>query len=69
MAASKLTDAQLQEACSLPQAKGDIVVLKGCSSLSNLSCLELLDQMQVLDVSGCASMVALTLATALPKLK
>ena len=45
--ASMLTDEQLQTACSSPEAQGDIIVLKGCRSLCNMSCLQLLDQMQV----------------------
>ena len=45
--ASKLTDAQLELACSSPEAEGDIIILKGCRQLRNLSCLHKLDQMQV----------------------
>jgi hypothetical protein len=48
-----LTDAQLVEACSTDEAKaGDIVILKGCNRLCDMSCLVSLEQMQTLDISG-----------------
>ena len=47
VAASDLTDAQLEKVCSSPDAQGDIIILTGCRTLRNMSCLQLLDQMQV----------------------
>ena len=52
--ASALTDEQLEKACASPQAQaGDIIILKGCSQLRNLSCLVRLESTQVLDISDC----------------
>ena len=55
VAASDLTDAQLEKVCSSPAAQGDIIILRNCSSLRNVSCLQLLDQMQVRTFAGARS--------------
>lgn len=61
----KLTDEQLQKACASPEAQaGDIIILKGCSQLCNLSCLVELEGMQALDISGCTGMDATTVPIA-----
>jgi hypothetical protein len=63
-----LTDVQLAEACSIDEAKaGDIVLLKGCNTLCDMSCLVWLEQMQTLDISGCKLNIdaAATAATAI----
>ena len=44
---AQLMDQQLAQTCSSPEAQGDIIVLKGCRSLHNMSCLHMLAQMQV----------------------
>lgn len=69
VARNKLTDAQLEALCMSAEANGDIVILQGCSRLRDLSCLALMDQMQVLDVSGCNPAVAKTLAPTITDLK
>ena len=68
VAASDLTDAQLEKVCSSPEAQGDIIVLKGCRRLRDMSCLASLDQMQVLDISGCNVSAAATLTASIAKL-
>ena len=60
---------QLAQACSSPEAQGEIIALNGCSKISDMSCLAQLEQMQVLDISGCSSMDGTTLATAIKGLK
>ena len=51
---NQLTDAQLAKACLTDEIKaGDIVSLKGCGLLRDMSCLVGLEQMQELDISGC----------------
>ena len=67
--AAQLTDEQLAQACSSPEAQGDIIVLNGCSQICDMSCLAKLEQMQVLDISGCSSMDGTSLATAIKGLK
>ena len=63
--ASALTDEQLEKACASPQAQaGDIIILKGCSQLCNLSCLVKLESTQVLDISGCEDVLAATVPIA-----
>ena len=53
-ARTNLTDAQLAKACLTDEVKaGDIVSLKGCGMLRDMSCLVGLEQMQELDISGC----------------
>ena len=66
---SQLTDAQLKTSCVSDKANGDIIILKNCSKLNDVSWLALIDQMQVLDVSGCNPAIALTLAPAISNLK
>ena len=59
--AATMTDEQLDEACASPQARaGDIIILKGCSQLCNLSCLVWLKSTQVLDISDCKAEAAAT---------
>ena len=59
--AVSMTDEQLEKACSSPQAQaGDIIILKGCSQLCNLSCLIQLESTQVLDITDCKAMAAAT---------
>jgi hypothetical protein len=54
VAPGELTDTQLVEACSTDEGKaGDIVSLRGCTQLRDMSCLIWLEQMQELDLSGC----------------
>jgi hypothetical protein len=62
---NKLNDAQLAKACLTDEVKaGDIVSLKGCGMLSDMSCLVSLEQMQELDICGCLDIeAATTLAT------
>ena len=67
--AAQLTDEQLAQACSSPEAQGEIIALNGCSQISDMSCLAQLEQMQVLDVTGCSSMDGSTLASAIKGLK
>ena len=67
--AAQLTDEQLAQACSSPEAQGEIIALNGCSQISDMSCLAQLEQMQVLDVTGCSSMDGTTLASAIKGLK
>ncbi len=69
IAASELTEEQLELGCTLPECNGDIIVLKGCSQVNNLQCLALLDQIQVLDISGCNAKAVASLATVITKLK
>ena len=58
---NELTDAQLANACSTDEVKaGDIVSLKGCEMLRDMSCLVGLEQMQELDISGCCDIEAAT---------
>ena len=59
VAALELTDEQLRSACSSPEGK-DIVVLGGCEQVRKMNCLEMIEQMQVLDISGCTNMDAAT---------
>ena len=57
----RMTDEQLEKACASPQARaGDIIILKGCSQLRNLSCLVRLESTQVLDISDCKAVAAAT---------
>jgi hypothetical protein len=57
----KLTDAQLVKACLTDEVKaGDIVSLKGCGMLRDMSCLVGLEQMQELNISGCCDIEAAT---------
>ena len=59
--AVSMTDEQLEKACASPQAQaGDIIILKGCSQLCNLSCLIQLESTQVLDITDCKAMAAAT---------
>jgi hypothetical protein len=58
---NELTDAQLANACLTDEVKaGDIVSLKGCKRLRDMSCLVGLEQMQQLDISGCCVIEAAT---------
>jgi hypothetical protein len=58
---NELTDAQLAKACLTDEVKaGDIVSLKGCGLLRDISCLVGLEQMQELDISGCCGIEAAT---------
>jgi hypothetical protein len=58
---NELTDAQLVKACLTDEVKaGDIVSLKGCGMLCDMSCLVGLQQMQELDISGCCDIEAAT---------
>ena len=66
---AQLMDQQLAQTCSSPEAQGEIIVLNSCSKICNMSCLAQLEQMQVLDISGCSSMDGTTLATAIKGLK
>ena len=61
--ASELTDRQLESACSSPDGK-DIVVLRGCERVHKMNCLIKMEQMQVLDISGCIGMDAATVPIA-----
>ena len=67
--AAQLTDEQLAHACSSPEAQGEIIALNGCSGIRDMGCLAQLEQMQVLDVTGCSSMDGSTLASAIKGLK
>ena len=60
--ASELTDGQLESACS-PDGT-DIVILRGCEQVHKMSCLIQMEQMQVLDISGCIRMDAATVPIA-----
>ena len=63
--AATMTDEQLEKACASPQAQaGDIIILKGCSQLCNLSCLVWLESTHALDISGCTGMEAATVPIA-----
>ena len=63
--AASMTDEQLEKACASPQAQaGDIIILKGCSQLCNLSCLVWLESTQVLDISNCEDVLAATVPIA-----
>ena len=63
--AATMTDEQLDEACASTQAQaGDIIILKGCSQLCNLSCLVWLESTQVLDISNCEGVLATTVPIA-----
>ena len=66
---AQLMDQQLAQTCSSPEAQGDIIILHGCSKIQDMSCLAKLEQMQVLNISGCSSMDGITLATAIKGLK
>jgi hypothetical protein len=56
-----LTDAQLAKACLTDEVKaGDIISLKGCEMLRDMSCFVGLEQMQELDISGCCDIEAAT---------
>ena len=66
---SQLTDAQLEASCASAEANGDIISLKDCSNLCDMSSLALIDQMQVLDVSGCNPSAAATLVPVIANLK
>ena len=58
---NELTDAQLAKACLTDEVKaGDIVSLKGCKRLRDMSCLVGLEQMQELNISGCCGIEAAT---------
>jgi hypothetical protein len=58
---NELTDAQLANACLVDEIKaGDIVSLKCCGMLRDMSCLVGLEQMQELDMSGCCGIEAAT---------
>ena len=61
--ASELTDGQLKSACSSPEGK-DIVILRGCEEVRKMDCLVQMQQMQVLDISGCIQMDAATVPIA-----
>ena len=67
--AAQLTNEQLAQACSSPEAQGEIIALNGCSKISDMSCLAQLEQMQALDITGCSSMDVSTLASAIKRLK
>ena len=61
----RMTDEQLEKACASPQAQaGDIIILKDCSQLRNLSCLVRLESTQVLDISECKAVAAATVPIA-----
>ena len=65
VSAERMTDEQLEEACASPQAQaGDIIILKGCYELWNLSCLIRLESTQVLDISDCYEVDAATVPIA-----
>jgi hypothetical protein len=58
---TELTDAHLAKACLTDKGKaGDIVSLKDCGMLCDMSCLVGLQQMQELDISGCCDNKAAT---------
>jgi hypothetical protein len=60
----ELTDLQLAEACSSTEGQaGDIIHLNGCTQIHDVSCLAKIVQMQVLDITGCDTIDAATLAT------
>ena len=60
-----MTDEVLKKACASPQAQaGDIIILKGCYELCNLSCLVRLESTQVLDISSCFELDAATVPIA-----
>jgi hypothetical protein len=62
----KLNDAQLVSACSTTEVQGgDIIVLKGCRQLRDVSCVLRLEQMQELDLSGCPNIEVQALAAGL----
>ena len=63
VAAGELTDEQLGSACSSPDGK-DIVILRGCEQVHKMNCLIQMEQMQVLDISGCIGMDAATVPIA-----
>jgi hypothetical protein len=55
------TDTQLATACLTDEVKaGDIVSLKGCGMLHDMSCLVGLEQMQEMDIAGCCDLEAAT---------
>jgi hypothetical protein len=65
---NELTDAQLAKACLTDEVcnkvkAGDIVSLKGCGMLRDMSYLVGLEQMQELDISGCCDIETLEAAT------
>jgi hypothetical protein len=58
---NQLTDAHLAKACLTDEVKaGDIISLKGCEMLRDMSCLVGLEQMQELDISRCCDIEAAT---------
>jgi hypothetical protein len=58
---TELTDAHLARVCLTDKGKaGDIVSLKGCEMLRDMSCLVDLEQMQELGISGCCDIEAAT---------
>ena len=61
--ASELTDGQLESACSSADGQ-DIVILRGCEQVHKMNCLIQMEQMQVLDISGCIGMDAATVPIA-----
>ena len=64
VSAERMTDERLEKACADPQAQGDIIILKGCHELCNLSCLVQLESTQVLDISNCFDVDATTVPIA-----
>ena len=63
--AVSMTDEQLEKACASPQAQaGDIIILKGCWALQNLSCVTRLESTQVLDISDCYAVDSATVPIA-----
>ena len=66
---NELNDAQLVKACLTDEVKaGDIVSLKGCEMLRDMSCLVGLEQMQELDISGsCVIEAAISVAKVVAK--
>jgi hypothetical protein len=63
--AGELTDVQLAEACSVDECKGgDIITLRGCTKLSDMSCLGSLKQMVELNIFECFQDIAAATAAA-----
>jgi hypothetical protein len=61
-----LIDGQLVEACATAEGKaGDVIDVIGCTQLRDLTCLLSLENMQVLDVSGCTNIDATALGAVL----
>jgi hypothetical protein len=68
--ASKLTSKQLAKACSSPEGQaGDIISLKNCDQLRDMGCLMMCEQMHTLDISGCDSIDAATMASVITEHK